>query len=317
MEMNFWLLPRLRVQAANAMATNWVVNNAPISAAVLFGHALGRRLQVSVLGVGYIHHHGEHLGELPNKKGQFQYLPQQRRGATFINKNDYSAKNKHALSLQPTATCHLTVSLVVAVDGDSVVDPEQLHSFVYGGRLAGGQIIECGEPQLFEDASSLRESLPHGFWLVERTDLINPDAPLESMLEALYPVVPNLPKAKSVKGAASATAEEENSSPEGEDEEESDDFADLIPVEGALPSDGADQEATNDRAWLVPTTLGYTTTTPYAERAFVRGEPGTLHAFCEPLVGLVQYRHTRNTPPNLPLWQHRWQSDEVFIYTHD
>lgn len=298
MGMSYWLIPRMKVQGANAVANAWILNHAPISAAVLFGHAVGRRLQEPVQGVGYIHHHAEHLGEMPNKKGQYEYLPQQRRASVFIDKNDYDSKNKRVLSLQPTASCHLTMSLILAFD-ESIIDPNDLNDALYGGRFAGGQITGHGEPQLFEDESELRASLPLGYWLIERMDLISVDEPLESLLETLYPEVPDRPK---MKDAATSSADIEDDSASEEDHLDD-------------PKENQGEHASSDRAWLVPTTLGYAAITPFDQRAHVRGDPGTAHAFCEPLVGLVQYRHTRQTPSELPLWRHQWLSDDIFVYT--
>ena len=99
MSHTYLLLPRLRVQGANAQATWWLINSTPVMACTLFGHALGRHLDEPASGVAIVHHTAQLHGE------QFRlFRPEQRRGAVFIDKTDYSSKNPHALSLQPTAS---------------------------------------------------------------------------------------------------------------------------------------------------------------------------------------------------------------------
>jgi len=164
----YLLIPRMYVSAANAAASGQTINAAPISAAVLFGHAISRCLGEAVLGVAYLHHSAQMLGENFEK---MHFQPQQRRGASFIDKDDYASTNKHALSLQPTASCHLTISLVLKFDEDAEIDLEILEKFLHGGRFAGGQIIKHGKPRLLDPDASLK-SLPTGFWLLDRRDLM-------------------------------------------------------------------------------------------------------------------------------------------------
>ena len=72
-------------------------------------------------------------------------------------------------------------------------------------------------------------------------------------------------------------------------------------------------------AWVVlaASVLGYAMTTPFAKRAGVRQtQQGDtpLHAFCEPLLGLVQYVSTGHYGPRpLPFWEHSWLQDDVFV----
>ena len=63
MSLEYLLLPRLQVQAANAQATWWLINAAPVIAATLFAHNLGRQTKGFPVGVGIIHHSAQLLGE--------------------------------------------------------------------------------------------------------------------------------------------------------------------------------------------------------------------------------------------------------------
>lgn len=164
----YLLIPRIRVEAANALSCSWVINAAPVNAALLFGHALGRELQEDALGVAYIHHDAQHLGERI-KYGD--YAPQQRRGASFINKDDY-ASGSHSLSLQPTASVHLTVSLIIAFDEDAEIAVADLERLLLGRRFAGGRVVEYGQPALYDDVALLNKRVPSGFWVIDRSDLL-------------------------------------------------------------------------------------------------------------------------------------------------
>ena len=88
----------------------------------------------------------------------------------------------------------------------------------------------------------------------------------------------------------------------------------------AADNDGADDAGKAlPHSWLAATVLGYAMTTPFARRRGVRmTDDGTtpLHAWCEPLLGLVQYvsRHRHGQRP-IPFWRMEWMQDDVFIVT--
>lgn len=261
--MIYLYLPRIRVQAANAHATSWVINTTPMMAINMFGHNLGRKLEVFPTGVAVIHHDAQLLGESEGKGFYGKLRPQQRRGASFIDAEDYSDKNKHALSLQPTASCHLTVSLVLSFE--EPFDLEEVEEFLSTARIAGGQIISWDNPAVFHDEPSLRKALKLGYWIVERQDLLEgQEDPLAAVIQTIGHKAEPVP-------------------------------------EDALPN-----------TWITPTVLGYTTITGFQNRAGAR--EGYPHAFCESLVGLVQYVSVRKYGARpLPFWQHQWLNDEVFV----
>lgn len=161
-------IKRLRVESANAFTSGTTINPAPITAAVFFGHALSRVLDEEVSGVAYLHHDAQLLGE--RFKGM-HFQPQQRRGAGYIDKNDYASTNKHALSLQPTASFHLTVSLIIRFDDEAEIDLNVVEQFLRGGRFAGGKIIDYAALTLLDPLSPTSD-LPGGFWLIDRQDLL-------------------------------------------------------------------------------------------------------------------------------------------------
>jgi CRISPR-associated protein Csy2 len=271
---HYLLLPRLEVRTANAQSTWWLINAAPVVAANLFAHNLGRKTGILPRRVGILHHDAQLLGEVFYR----EFRPQQRRGAVYINGDDYSSKNKHALSLQPTATCHLNLSLVLvfdAVDGPPSV-PE-VEAFLGGARLAGGQIVRFGASKSAGSLSELRQALPAGYWIVERPDLMSAPDPSTDSLDALIAAC-SLPRRRRPETSSNA---EPTSRPE---------------------------------SWIVPTTLGYALLNEATDRPGARD--GYLHAYAEPLVGLVQYLSLRHLADQaLPFWRTVWPRDDVFLVT--
>lgn len=273
--MTYLLLPRLRIRAANALAGNAALSPAQVMACMLFGHNMG-------LGTGYrpsrmaiLHHDAQLLGEY-GSDGFYDFHPQQRRGATFIDGVDYSSKNPHALSLQPTASCHLTLSLLFEVRGSGGKD--RVERFLRTARIAGGNIDGHGEIEAEDELDALH--LPKGFWLIERSDLLQTDG---SPADALITAIGRKPR------KAETTAVRNPGDPPP-----------------PLPD-----------SWLAASVLGYAMTTPFETRAGVRqtddGET-PLHAFCEPLLGLVQYVSTRDYGSRpIPFWEHTWLQDDVFV----
>ena len=272
--MSYLLFPRLRIRAANAMAGNLAISPTPVLACVLFGHNLGLKTGCRPQRVAIVHHDAQLLGEYGND-GFYDFHPQQRRGATFIDSIDYSSKNPHALSLQPTASCHLTLSLLFEVKGS--IDRQRIESFLRTARIAGGNIDHHGEIAAADDLDDLH--LPKGFWLIERSDLLQSEA---SPVDALVAAIGR--KAAKAEASTGQTGEETPPLPE---------------------------------SWMAASVLGYAMTTPFEARAGVRqtdhGET-PLHAFCEPLLGLVQYVSTGDYGQRpTPWWEHSWLQDDVFV----
>lgn len=173
-EFDYLLLPRLEVRHANAVASYWVLSPEVVLAARQMVHALARQLGVvkQEAGVALVHHHVEMLGEQLPKDQHFR--PQQRRGAVYINGDDYSSKNKYALSIQPTATMHLRITLIGRFRGGTSLDLSEVRGFLRGGRLAGGQIIEHGEVEVLHQESDVWDRLRAGHLVLERPDMLQP-----------------------------------------------------------------------------------------------------------------------------------------------
>lgn len=180
----YLILNNMRVSHANVLTSNYAITPTPLMAAYLFSHALGLAIGSDAIGVAVMHHNAQMLSE-QDKQAEFKKpLFQQRRSASYIDKNDY-ASGTISLSLQPVATAHLRVSLVIEMT--TRPDIEGVHQFLDGGRFSGGVIQKVGAVHALDEYDDeLTAKLPkNGYWLVDRKDLVDPNDPAGSLIKSL------------------------------------------------------------------------------------------------------------------------------------
>ncbi|MFA2915505.1 type I-F CRISPR-associated protein Csy2 [Acinetobacter pittii] len=281
------VIPRMRVQNANMQSNGLLLGGVPLFAANMFAHHLARQLGTQDEGIIYIHHDQQRLGG----QAYGRFTPAQRRGAVFIGKKDYSSKNKYALSLQPTASCHLEFSLVIKFSS-SRISPEKLTNILKRSRFAGGQIIEFLEitTHAENELETALKKIKTGFAILDRQDL--------------------LIKYQQRKQINRVQA-----------------FTQLLALKAdALRTFFNDQNL----SWISATNLGYALLEPLTDqRAGIRqaqDQETTAHAYAEPLTGIVQYfslgeilRKNTETEDdawhNLQklLWTYHWPQDDIFL----
>ncbi len=279
--MSYLVIPRIRVQNANAQPAWWMIGPPPMTAYAGFSHALALALGWGRCeGFGVVHHDIQFLGEFEGERGAF--LPHQFRAASFIDKGDYSSKNQYALSSQPTARCHLNVSLVIRLDEDDAVDLESAFpSFMRGARLAGGTVVDYGKTSLQDSKEAVIKYLKTGHAIHERQDLMVMQEGERDMLDVVLRLTDPQLRFEAANQAKSAA-------PLKTDEEEGD-----------------------SHSWLMPNALGYRAISEFQNRKNVRG--GLPHAFAEPLVGMVQYRTLRRA--GIPIWKATNPDAQTFLVT--
>ncbi|MCL9674836.1 type I-F CRISPR-associated protein Csy2 [Acinetobacter sp. ACZLY 512] len=281
------VIPRMRVQNANMQSNGLLLGGVPLFAANMFAHHLARQLGTQEQGIIYIHHDQQRLGG----QAYGRFTPAQRRGAVFIGKKDYSSKNKYALSLQPTASCHLEFSLVIKFSS-SRISPEKLTNILKRSRFAGGQIIEFLEitTHAENELETALKKIKTGFAILDRQDLL---------IEYQQRKQINRVQA----------------------------FTQLLALKAdALRTFFNDQNL----SWISATNLGYALLEPLTDqRAGIRqaqDQETTAHAYAEPLTGIVQYfslgeilrKNTEaedDTWHNLQklLWTYHWPQDDIFL----
>lgn len=249
------VIPHIKVQAANLQTSGLLLGGAPLMAAAMFAHNLARQMGAADDGVIFIHHDRQDLGGF----AYGSFTPAQRRGSVFINKTDYSSKNKHALSLQPSASCHLHFSLLIKIQSRRVFI-HKINDFLRNGRFAGGKILEFGEVEAVneENLDSALRAIKIGYAIVDRQDVLQ-----------------HYTKAQHIDRLQA--------------------FTELL----ALNQKGLQQTFGREHrlSWLSATNLGYALLeTAKDGRSGVRQAYDldgdlipTPHAYAEPLIGLVQY----------------------------
>lgn len=288
----FIVIPYIKVQAANFVSNGLLMGGAPLFAAAMFCHHLARQLDCEDEGFHYIHHDMQKLGG----EAYGRFTPAQRRGATFIGKTDYSSKNKYALSLQPTASCHLLFSLVLQVD-ESNPDLGTLIGVLKRSKFAGGHILEFGK---IEVVKNLKKALAHinsGFLIRDRHDLLE-----------RYQKAYQVNRLQAFTQLLAYKAQDKHSD---------------VPRLALLPEERLE--------WLSATTLGYALLEqPTTERSGIRhadAQDETPHAYAEPLTGLIDYlslnhvlAEIRKEDSKYPddylkelQWSHGWLQDDVFV----
>lgn len=285
--MSFLVLPRLKIQSANALACGFIVNASPVMAITQFVHNLVvRHLGCEAGGVAILHHHAEHQAL---EDVAYDVLPHQRRSALLINEQDYVGKGSQGptLSAQPTASCNLELSLLIEFEG--LANKEAVEQFLNKARLAGGQITFYQEPALIDAVDDAQRLIgKSGFWLIERPELIDQKDPLSSIFTTLERSAISSKQAEELKQQSPHLAN--------------------TPLHKI------------SHAWIVPTVLGYQAISDFAEREGVRMKTqpdGTLdtslHAYAEPLIGIVQYVPARDWEEDIPFWHQHWLDTKTFV----
>ena len=173
--MSYIIIPNLKVQSANALACNFVINSAPIFAATMFAHAMQRKTGIELTQVAMNYLDAELLAENSAPFYSGAYQPQQRMGAVFINKKDYAGSGfVPSQSLQPTASQHLLLTLVLETPSAGAdIKLDSITAFLQRGKFAGGTITSHDELIVCETQDDVRSNCRTGFWLVARPDLLS------------------------------------------------------------------------------------------------------------------------------------------------
>lgn len=188
----YLVIPRMEVINANAQPAWWIIGPPPVTAYAGFAQALalagapdgGGHKGAHHDGVAVVHHDIQFLGEIEYSR----LSPHQYRAASFINKDDYSSKNPHVLASQPTARCHISVSLVIRFDDDTSLSLKRILRFLRGGKLAGGAIVSHGQPVFFKDDADIEtvtKIVGSGFSIIERQDLMDLQENDNDMLDVI------------------------------------------------------------------------------------------------------------------------------------
>lgn len=202
--------------------------------------------------------------EFPGEWIHGSFRPTQFKGASFVDKDDYIA-GTNTLSSQPTARCHLSCSLVIRFPEEESLDKDKALYALRSFRLAGGEILRHGKIMIFSHERE-REKV--------RNELIR------KVRKSHWSIVDRVDLMVREAGDR--------------------DMLDTLLRVTRQSKNFEKQEKNTDSAWLLPSTVGYAEISRQAHRRNVRG--GLLHAYAEPLIGLIQYRNLRNKDVGLHFW---------------
>jgi len=272
MSVRYLVIPRIQVQHANAMQAWWLM--APPSPMTVqgFSRAMGLHCGFRHRSIALCHHGVQWLAQeknnwhsgLRNKK----VLPQQQQGATFIDRQDHISSG-FAKGLQPTARCHVEMSLILDL-GESPFDSQVAKDFLWSARLGGGVISRHGEPTLCTSTEQATQKIGGGFWVVDRSDLV------EQKMQKQH-----LSGTEAIISVLSENSRQRNHY-------------------YGLP-EKKQQEVAKPDSWLSANVVGFAALENAKARIGIR--EGLLHAYAEPLVGLIQYR-SLHTDKAIPFWQY-------------
>jgi CRISPR-associated protein Csy2 len=298
---SYIVIPHLRVEHANALQTWWIIGTPSPMTVHGFVRALGLKLDVAFDAFAIVHHNVQWLasevsgaeygrksvGGRDDKNWDALFwnrrvVPHQVQGASYINKNDHIAGG-FSKGLQPTARCHVEMSIVVRAPMDSVVDPQDIIKALWSGFLGGGSIAEHGDPAMTTSLGEAKQLLTSGHFIVDRADLtqkkmrVAQHAGGADALEVILECLVAQPRLNHDAGA-------EDGANDGANDEER-------PPSPARPPE----------AWLSANVIGYIALEDPRQRIGVRGD--LPHAYAEALVGLIEYRSVRNSP-SIPFWSY-------------
>ena len=144
--MKYIVIPNIKINNGNAQPTWWLVSAPALTAYAGFAHNLTLKLNaLRHHGVAIIHHDLQLLGE--NIKTSFSFHPHKFSSSGLIDNLDHIGKGKtyNRPSDQPNIRCHLNISLVIALEDSVRISPVEIDSFLRGGRIAGGTIMQHGK----------------------------------------------------------------------------------------------------------------------------------------------------------------------------
>lgn len=326
------LLPRLRVQNANAISSPLTWGFPPPSAFTGFVHALQRRLNAQGLDLRF--------GSVGIVCHQFEpqtYQPPGRYTQVFSLTRNPLDKDGNTQAIVEEGRTHLEVSLVITVSGDGCPfnDAEQsalavqvLHQ-AEGMRLAGGSLLPHPQRRKYaarwvdwptnkQDQASvfaqLRPRLAPGFVLVSRAQLLadhvtkmqqtQPEATaLDALLDlcALHHTPP----------ANAASADNSSSAPSADAPEDDSD---------AAQSANEWTVSRRESGWLVPLPVGYAAISPLYASGEVKNarDNDTPFRFVESVLSLGEWRGPHRVKSLYEmLWVHHAQPEAGLYLTHN
>jgi len=286
---NLILLPHIRVQNANALSSPFTVGFPAMTAWLGAVHALQRKLNrqeipAAFSAVGVVVHHFD----LQTYKGLGDFVHSIIGTGNPLEPKSEKGKPK-GNAVRPSfieeARCHLEASVIIEYSGIEAQDEslmlERVHQLLLGNiKLAGGDILSCGVPEIVRDFDDLaKRKLMPGYALLERRDLMQET--MEQGQDAMDAMLDYL-------------AIHHTSSKEENDGEEH------VRWQSQRKATGSDGE----RGWIVPIATGFYGVSELGN-ALNQRDPEVPHCFAESVVTLGEFKmpYHLKSPEDL-LWRY-------------
>lgn len=294
---NLILIPHIKVQNANALSSPFTIGFPAMTAWLGAVHAVQRKLNqydipVEFSAVGVVAHHFD----LQTYKGAGDFVHSIiGTGNPLEPKTDKGKPKGNAVrpSFIEEARCHLEASLVIEYSGIEAQNEqpmlEQLHQLMLGNmKLAGGDILNCGAPDIVRDFQLTKRKLMPGYALIERRDLMQ-----EAMVQGQ----------DAMDAMLDYLAIHHTSTKEENDEEEP------VHWQSQRKTTGPDGQ----RGWIVPIATGFHGIGELGN-ALNQRDPDTPHRFAESVVTLGEFKmpYRLDSPEDL-LWRYQ-QEPENNLY---
>lgn len=293
MSNNLILLPRIRVQNANALSSPFTIGFPAMTVWLGGVHALQRKLNTNSIAlmfsaVGVV----VHRFDLQTYKGPGDYVHSIiGTGNPLEPKSEKDKPKGNAVrpSFIEEARCHLEVSLLIEYSGIEAQDEqlmlERVYQLMLGNmKLAGGDIINCKEPEILRDFQMAKRKLMPGYALIERRDLMQ--AAMEQGQDAMDAMLDY------VAVHYSCTKEIVNGH-------------ERVIWQRKRKSTGPDGQT----GWIVPIATGFHGISELGT-ALNQRDPDTPHRFAESLVTLGEFKMPyRLESPNDLLWRFHVESE--------
>lgn len=293
MNNNLILLPRIRVQNANALSSPFTIGFPAMTAWLGAVHALQRKLNanetpVIFTGTGVV----VHQFDLQTYKGPGDFVHSIIGTGNPLDPKSEKGKpkgNAVRSSFIEEARCHLNISLLVQYGGIEAHEEqpmlEALHQLLLSSmKLAGGDILSCGKPEIIRDFNTAKRRTMPGYALVERRDLMQ--SAMEQGQDAMDAMLDYLAIHHS------CTKESIN----GEE---------CIIWQSQRKATGPDGQ----RGWIVPIATGFQGISELGKAQNQR-DPDAPHRFSESVVTLGEFKmsYHLHSPQEL-LWRYQVEPD--------
>lgn len=169
----YMAIKNIEVMRMNTKQSSYLHSPTPVFACVSLGHKIGCDLNCNIVGTGMVHHNSEWLIEeiCNGGTGFISKHPVQFRGTPSGKK----LPSPNALSLQPTITANITISLIFKIQENTVPSINDIYGKIKTLKISGGIAHNISKSQivLSDNLNNLMTKINNGFWIEDATEIVS------------------------------------------------------------------------------------------------------------------------------------------------